>query len=57
MSDKALPNWIKVDKKRFDRIINESQNAKNNSLHAKPSHGGPIKFDESINKAPYKRAN
>ena len=45
MSDKALPNWIKVDKKRFDRIINESQNAKNNNLHAKPSHGSPIKFD------------
>ena len=57
MSDKALPNWIKVDKKRFDRIINESQNAENNSLHAKPSHGSPIKFDESINKEPYKRAN
>ena len=33
MSDKALPDWVKVDKKRFDRIKNKVQNAKNNSLH------------------------
>ena len=29
VADKALPNWVKVDKKRFDRIKNETQNAKN----------------------------
>ena len=28
--DKALPDWVKVDKKRFDRIKNKIQNAKNN---------------------------
>ena len=27
MSDKALPDWVKV-KKRFDRIKNEVENAK-----------------------------
>ena len=27
--DKALPDWVKVDKKRFDRIKNKIQNAKN----------------------------
>ena len=25
MSDKALPNWVKVDKKRFNRIKTKSK--------------------------------
>ena len=29
MADKALPDWVKVDKKRFDMIKMEIQNAKN----------------------------
>ena len=28
MPGKALPDWVKVDKKRFDRIKNKVQNAK-----------------------------
>ena len=28
MSDKSLPNWVKVDKKSFDGIKNQIQNAK-----------------------------
>ena len=34
MSDKALPNWVKVGTKRFDRIKNKVQDAINNSLQA-----------------------
>ena len=29
MADKALPDWVKVDKKMFDMIKMEIQNAKN----------------------------
>ena len=29
MADKALQDWVKVDKKRFDMIKMEIQNAKN----------------------------
>ena len=47
MSDKALPNWVKVHKKRFYRIKNGIQNAKNNNLQATPNRGSPISFDES----------
>ena len=32
MSDKALPDCVKVGKKLFDRITNKFQNAKNNNL-------------------------
>ena len=32
MSDKVLPDWVKVGMKRFDRIRNKIQNAKNNNL-------------------------
>ena len=31
-SDKALPDWVNVEKKRFDRIKNQIQNAKKNNL-------------------------
>ena len=45
MSDKALPNWVKVSKKRFDTIKNAVQNAKRNNLQARPQHVSPINFD------------
>ena len=32
MSDKSLPNWVKVGKRRFDRIKNQIQKAKDNNL-------------------------
>ena len=32
MSDKALPDCVKVGKKLFDRITNKFQNTKNNNL-------------------------
>ena len=47
MSDKSLPSWIKVDKKRFDKIKYQIQNVKNNNLQARPNRGSPISFDES----------
>ena len=42
-----LPKWVKISKKRFDRIKNTVQNAKNNSLRAKPNRSGLINFNES----------
>ena len=36
MSDKTLPNWVNVGKKRFDRIKSQIQNAKKNNLQARP---------------------
>ena len=47
MSDKSLSNWVKVDKKSFDGIKNQIQNAKKNNLQARPEHGSPVYFDES----------
>ena len=47
MSDKALPNWVKVSKKRFDTIKNAVQNAKRDNLQARPQHTSPINFDNS----------
>ena len=47
MSDKLLSDWVKVGKKRFDRIKNQIQHAKNNNLEAKPERGSPIYFDKS----------
>ena len=47
MSDKALPDWVKVNEERFNKIENEIQQAKNKNLHARPYHGSPIYFDES----------
>ena len=47
MSDKELPHWVKVDKERFDMIINDIENAENNNLQARPNSGIPISFDES----------
>ena len=42
-----LPKWVKISKKRFDRIKNTVQNAKNNSSRAKPNRSGLINFNES----------
>ena len=47
MSDKALPNWVKVSKKRFDTIKNAVQNAKRDNLQARPQHVSPINFEET----------
>ena len=47
MTDKVLPNWVKVSKKRFDTIKNAVQNAKRNNLQARPQHASPINFDNS----------
>ena len=47
MSVKALPNWVKVNKKRFDAIKNAVQNAKRNNLLARPQHASLINFDAS----------
>ena len=41
MSDKVLPNWIKVDKKRFNRIKNQIQSAEDNNSHGKPNRSSP----------------
>ena len=46
MSDKALPDWVKVDKERFNKIKNKIQQAKNKNLQARPNRGSPIYFDE-----------
>ena len=46
MSDKALPNWVKVDEKRFNRIKNKIQQVKYKNLQARPNRGRPISFDE-----------
>ena len=37
MSDKALPVWAEVDKKRFDNRKNKIQDTRNNNLQARPS--------------------
>ena len=47
MSDKALPDWVKVGKKRLDRITNKFQKAKYNNLQGRPERGSPIYFNES----------
>ena len=49
MSDKLLQNWVKVGKKRLDRIKNQIQKAKDNNLQARPERGSPIYLNE-----PYK---
>ena len=41
-SDKTLPDWVKVGKRRFDRIKNKVENAKNNNLQART-------FDRFVN--------
>ena len=46
MLDKTLPDWVKVSKKRFDRIKNKVQNAKKN-FQARPKRGSPITLNES----------
>ena len=45
--DLKLPEWVKVSKKRFDKIRNKVQNAKNNSLQARPNRSSLINFNES----------
>ena len=47
MSEKTLPNWVKVSKQRFDTIKNAVQNAKRNNLQVRPQHASPINFDNS----------
>ena len=47
ISDKALPDWVKVNEERLNKIENEIQQAKNKNLHARPYHGSPIYFGES----------
>ena len=42
-----LPKWVKISKKRLDRIKNTAQNAKNNSLRTKPNRRGLNNFNES----------
>ena len=46
-SDKPLPDWVNVDKKRFDEIKSQSRNAKDNNLQVRPKRGSPIYFNES----------
>ena len=47
MSDKSLPNWIKVGKRRFDRIKNQIQKAKDNNLQPRRKRDSPIYLNES----------
>ena len=37
--ESKLPNWIKVNRQRFDVIKSKVQNAKNNNLQARPKGG------------------
>ena len=46
MADKALPEWVNVIKKRFDKIENKVENAKNDNLQARPP-SAVIKFIKS----------
>ena len=46
MSDKSLPNWIKVGKRRFDRIKNQIQKAKDNNLQPRRKRDSPIYLNE-----------
>ena len=48
MSDKLLTSWVKVDKKVFDRIKCQVQNAKTNNLQARRERdGSPIYLNKS----------
>ena len=42
-----LRKWVKVSKKRFDRIKSIVQNAKNNSLQARSNRSSLINFNKS----------
>ena len=42
-----LPKWVKVTKKRFDRIKNMVQDAKYNSFQARPNWSSLINFNKS----------
>ena len=46
MAHKALPQWVNVIKKIFDKIENNVQNAKDDNLQARPP-GGVINFIKS----------
>ena len=46
MAQKALPQWVNVIKKIFDKIENNVQNAKDDNLQARPP-GGVINFIKS----------
>ena len=48
MSDKALPNCVKVSKKKKKKMIkNVVQNPRGNNLQGRPKHTSPINFDNS----------
>ena len=47
MFDKALPNWVKVDEERFNKIKNEIEQAENKNLQARPNRGSPMSLNES----------
>ena len=46
-SDKTLPDWVKVDRKRFNLMKNQIQNAKKNNIQARPKRGRPFYFNKS----------
>ena len=47
MTGKTLPNWVKINKHRFNIIKNVVRNARKNNLQARPQHASPINFDKS----------
>ena len=42
-----LPKWVKVTKQRFDVTKSKIQNAKNNSLQARPNRSNLVTLNES----------
>ena len=60
MADKTLPDWVKVDKKRFDRIQNKVKMFKNKNKFVVPEgsgdcinaniENGKITHEEALNK-------
>ena len=45
-SDKTLPDWVNVNKKRLNFIKMQIQNAKKNNVQARPKRGSPIYFNK-----------
>ena len=45
--ESKLPDWIKVNRQKFDVIKSKVQNAKNNNLRARPKGGKINNFNES----------
>ena len=60
MADKALPDWVKLDKKRFDRTQNKVKMFKNKNKFVLPGgvvivlnaniENGKITHEEALNK-------